>query len=48
MSLLFRRVGKYVASGLVDPRENRLTEAFASVLERVEGRPALLVAQGKR
>jgi hypothetical protein len=41
---LFRRVGRYVPSGLLDPRENRLTEAFASVLERVDRLPARLVA----
>jgi len=41
---LFRRVGKYVSSHALDPSENRLIECFASVLERVEGLGAWLVA----
>jgi hypothetical protein len=41
---LFRRVGKYAPSHVVDPRENRLTECLAAVLERVDGLGAWLVA----
>lgn len=36
MPSLFRRITRYSATA-VDPRENRLTEALAAVLERVEG-----------
>jgi hypothetical protein len=44
MPSLFRRVGKYLPSTLLDPSENRLTESFASVLERVGSLPGFLVA----
>ncbi len=36
-STLFRRVTRYPVSFSVDPRENRLTEVTAAVVERVEG-----------
>lgn len=44
MTSLFRRVTKYARSDL-DPRENRLTEAFAAVLERSDGLGAALVRE---
>ena len=34
---LFRRVTRYRISPTQDPRENRLTEVTAAVLERVDG-----------
>ena len=34
---LFSRVNRFVPSGDTTPRENRLTEAFAAVLDRVDG-----------
>ncbi|MBB4660476.1 hypothetical protein [Conexibacter arvalis] len=34
---LFRRVTRYTPGASLDPRENRLTEATAAVLERVDG-----------
>lgn len=37
MSGLFARVTRYTRGGLANPRENRLTEIFAGVLERVDG-----------
>lgn len=37
MSGLFARVTRYTPGGLANPRENRLTEIFAGVLERVDG-----------
>lgn len=43
MRSLFGRVGKYPGSES-DPRENRLTECFAAVLERVDGLAGMLVA----
>lgn len=45
MPSLFRRIGRYPASPDIDPRENRLTEAFAAVLERVDGLAAFLVGE---
>ena len=39
MHSLFWRKTRYLASASVNPRENCLTEAFASVLERVEDLP---------
>ena len=33
----FSRVTKYATDGGSDPRENRLTEAFAALLEQVPG-----------
>jgi hypothetical protein len=44
-SSLFRRVARYPPSPAIDPRENRLTEAFAAVLERVGGLAAALVGE---
>ena len=41
----FRRVTRYRPSVAVDPAENRLTEAFAAVIERVEGLAAALVSE---
>jgi hypothetical protein len=41
---LFRRVSRYPQFASVDPRENRLTEAFAALLERVDGLAGALVA----
>ena len=35
MTSLFRRIGAYRESDQINPAENRLTEAFASVLERI-------------
>jgi hypothetical protein len=40
---LFRRVTRYPPSPAIDPRENRLTETFASVLERVDGLASALI-----
>lgn len=40
MTSLFRRLSKYTPSPLLDPRENRLTEAFAAVLEEADRLPA--------
>jgi len=43
-SSLFRRLSRY-PRGEANPRENRLTEAFAVVLERVPGVAAELVKE---
>lgn len=45
MRSLFGRFGKYSATAELDPRENRLTESFAAVLERVDGLAEALVAE---
>lgn len=45
MASIFRRVTRYPVSVEIDPRENRLTETFASVLERVDGLAAALVGE---
>ena len=45
MISVFRRVGRYAPSIALDPRENRLTESFAAVLERVDGLAAELVSR---
>jgi hypothetical protein len=42
---LFRKLGRYPVGASVDPRENRLTEAFASALERVDGLAQTLVGE---
>lgn len=45
MSSLFRRTLKYLPGQLVDPGENRLTEALAAVLERTPGLPTVVVRE---
>jgi hypothetical protein len=40
---LFKRTGSYLSSATLDPGENRLTEAFAAVLERVDGLPSAVL-----
>lgn len=42
---LFRRVTRYPANASVDPRENRLTEITAAVLERAPGLALALVGE---
>lgn len=42
-SSLFRRVTRYPVAAALDPRENRLTEVTAAVLEEVDGLAALFV-----
>jgi hypothetical protein len=44
MESLFRRLSRYPRSPSVDPRENRLTETTAAVLERVDDAARHLVA----
>ncbi len=43
MRSLFKRTGSYLSSASLDPGENRLTEAFAAVLERVNGLPTAIL-----
>lgn len=42
---LFHRVARYRPTGRLDPRENRLTEITAAVLERVPGLTAAVAAE---
>jgi len=43
MDSLFRRLSRYPPTPSTDPRENRLTETTAAVLERVDGLPQAVV-----
>jgi hypothetical protein len=45
MRSVFHRFGRFPPSLEIDQRENRLTEAFASVLEHVDGLSGALVAE---
>jgi len=42
---LLRRVTRYARGGNVDPRENRLTEILAAVVDEVDGLAAMLVGE---